>query len=451
VDDFAAATGAPDPFVRNLAFIGMGLALDALGRTSAAINAYESAVDAMPRARASAVQLAAHLYLQGDRQRASALLDGAFGPDALDLEPWRHILAWDRWVSAEVAWLRADAGVAAAASTPRAATTDPRPTNVYVPEPTLSAARPDSPVPNRAQAFRSRTNAVSLDVLVELARQPVAGLTAADFELRDLGQVQSVNVSEVSRVPLDVSLVVDLLNEIVVGKGKSVAVFNRTRQDLLEVARLLGPGDRLRLLQVDGQVAGEVWGLQAPPFPVDRIASIPEGSAGRETALPKSTYGRMQALFDVVTAALLRETSPDRRHLVIVFTDGIDGASIISPELFLAVARESQAVMYLARRDTQAEIAEKQRIPRAIPYAQLLWPPDHRIIEKAASITGGSAYYHPAGTLLPDFTNIFDRFRRSYTVSYQPSTEIAGWHDISIRIKRSGDYHVVSRKGYTVR
>jgi hypothetical protein len=39
----------------------------------------------------------------------------------------------------------------------------------------------------------------------------------------------------------------------------------------------------------------------------------------------------MQALYDVVAAALLHESPSDRRHLVIAFTDGVDGASVIRP------------------------------------------------------------------------------------------------------------------------
>lgn len=42
---------------------------------------------------------------------------------------------------------------------------------------------------NAAQTFRAGTDAVQVDVLVTRGDRPVAGLTAADFELRDNGVV----------------------------------------------------------------------------------------------------------------------------------------------------------------------------------------------------------------------------------------------------------------------
>ena len=65
-----AARAATDPFVRNLAWLGVGLSLDAEGRRTDATNAYRAAVEAMPRARASAVQLAAHVFLAGERRNS---------------------------------------------------------------------------------------------------------------------------------------------------------------------------------------------------------------------------------------------------------------------------------------------------------------------------------------------------------------------------------------------
>lgn len=471
--DFTHSTrSTADPFVANLASIGMGLVLDAQGRLADAAVAYRSAVEAMPAARASAIQLAAHLYLVGERDDASQVVDAAFGPDALDLEPWRHIIAPDRMVPADLAWLRAALNMPAARpagqSVPRLVT-DPAivsgPSQAVVPSSPASTHQAGQPT------FRSRANAVVLDVLVESNRVPVGGLTNDDFEVLDNGQRQTVDVVQVDTVPIDVSLVVDFFNETWVEKFtltkensefglstsrasnrvQSPAVFRQTRQDMLDMPRALKLTDRLRVLQVDGQVGGELWPLQRPPFPVERLPDLPIGSLGQETAQPQSTYGRMQGLYDVVTAALLRQTPPDRRHIVVVFTDGVDGASVLTPTLFLAVARESMSVMYLARRDTQDEIALKLEIKRATPYAKFLWPPDPHVIEKAAESTGGSVYYHPSGTLLPDFKEIFDRFRRSYVVRYQPTTAASGWHDVSIRITRAGKYDVKARKGYTVK
>jgi VWFA-related protein len=452
-----AARTATDPFVRNLAWLGVGLSLDAEDRRTEATDAYRAAVEAMPRARASAVQLAAHLFLAGKRSEASQLVGSAYGPDALDLEPWRHVIAFDRLVPDDLRRLR---GAVALPNQPdgRASGEPPR----LSPSARLPPSAPaeDRSVSQRPGTLRARANAVVLNVLVASDRRPVIDLAGSDFEVTDNGERQVVEVERADTVPLDISLVIDSFNEIVVGSGRgaeiaSPVVSARTRQDLLSVAGVVAPDDRLRVLQVDGNVAAEIWSLQPPPFPVDRLpgrqwGSLPKYTNPLDFAEASATYGRMQALYDVVTAALLHESPSDRRHLVVVFTDGVDGASVIPPKLLLDVARESDAVMYLARRDTQTEIASKVRNKEATPYGMLLWPPDPQVIEQATVNTGGSIYYRPLGSLLPPFKEMFDRFRRSYILRYQPTNPASGWHDVTIRITRPGRYDVRARRGYTV-
>jgi hypothetical protein len=450
-----AARTATDPFVRNLAWLGVGLSLDAEGRRTEAADAYRAAVEAMPRARASAVQLAAHVFLAGERREASELINSAYGPGALDLEPWRHVIAFDRLVPDDLRRLRGAVALPHHSDAPQHVTEMP-----FVSSPAPfppSAPAEDRSASQRPSALRARANAVVLNVLVASDRRPVTDLVAADFEVTDIGERQVVEVDHADTVPLDISLVIDSFNEIGVGSGRGIelatpAVSRRTRQDLVSVASLLSPDDRLRLLHVDGNVAAEIWSFQRPPFPLDRLPTWPwplrPSRADRAGA--DATYGRMQALYDVVAAALLHESPSDRRHLVVAFTDGVDGASVIPPDLFLDVARESDAVMYLARRDTQTEVAVKARNKDAAPYGSLLWPPDPRVIEQATVSTGGSVYYRPLGSLLPPFKEIFDRFRRSYILRYQPTNVAPGWHDVTIRITRKGSYDVRARRGYTL-
>lgn len=472
VEDFrTAAASTGDPFVRNLAMIGAGLAFTAQERQADAIGALRHAVDAMPRARASAILLAAHLFLSGERGESAAVVNRAFGPDALELEPWRHVLQFDRHAPVDFAELRALLGLP-----PRQEGAVPIPAVRKTAVNASAAVRGESrgvqvnPPHQPGQVFRSMANAVTLDVLVQTGRVPVAGLKAADFEVLDNGQRQSVEVVEVERVPIDISLVIDFVNEGVVGRFTvtridpesrlsryrisnevwSPKVGQRTREDMMEVAGALRASDRLRLLQVDENVANELWPMQPPPFPVERLPPPMVRPSLHDTPRGTATYGRMQGLYDVVAAALLRESPADRRHLVVVFTDGVDGASALPPSLLLALARESPSVMYIARRETAEEFAVKMGIKGAIPYSGLLWPPDQHVIERAAESTGGSVYYHPQGTLLPDFRAIFDQFRKSYVIRYQPTSATPGWHEVTVTIGKPGRYDVKSRRGYTI-
>ncbi len=74
----------------------------------------------------------------------------------------------------------------------------------------LAALLPPGPIlATQKQAFSSRTLGVRVDVLVTDGRNPVAGLTAADFELRDNGILQTIDVVDTSDIPVNAILALD--------------------------------------------------------------------------------------------------------------------------------------------------------------------------------------------------------------------------------------------------
>ena len=58
----------------------------------------------------------------------------------------------------------------------------------------LALVPPGALLADFLQTFSSRTVGVRVDVLVTHGRMPVGGLTAADFELRDNGVLQSIEI-----------------------------------------------------------------------------------------------------------------------------------------------------------------------------------------------------------------------------------------------------------------
>src|SRR3569832_1432782 len=60
-----------------------------------------------------------------------------------------------------------------------------------------------------SQRFSSTTLAVRVDVLVTDGGHPVGGLTAADFELRDNGVLQKLEVVDGADVPINAVLALD--------------------------------------------------------------------------------------------------------------------------------------------------------------------------------------------------------------------------------------------------
>ncbi len=61
----------------------------------------------------------------------------------------------------------------------------------------------------RQSLFRATTLGVRVDVLVTDGKKPVAGLTGRDFEVRDNGVLQAVEVVDAAEVPLNVVLALD--------------------------------------------------------------------------------------------------------------------------------------------------------------------------------------------------------------------------------------------------
>ena len=80
--------------------------------------------------------------------------------------------------------------------------------------------------PASQERFRTSAEAVRVDVLVKAGNRPVAGLTAADFDLRDRGVPQRIDSVAFEDVPLSVMIALDNSDSV---KGQAL-------QDLRDAA-----------------------------------------------------------------------------------------------------------------------------------------------------------------------------------------------------------------------
>ena len=64
------------------------------------------------------------------------------------------------------------------------------------------------------QTFRSGADGVRVDVHVQVGKKPVAGLTAADFDVRDSGVRQDVQALAIEDVPLSLVLALDVSGSV---------------------------------------------------------------------------------------------------------------------------------------------------------------------------------------------------------------------------------------------
>lgn len=171
--------------------------------------------------------------------------------------------------------------------------------------------------------FRGATDLVTVDVSVRSQGTPIAGLEPADFVLLDNGIRQTVERLDVEAVPVDVSILLDT-NQ---GVADDVRGFP---DEVRRIAALLRPSDRLRVMTIGHNVADLV--------PVQTAAELPEV---RQVA----AHGLASA-HDGIAAALIRSVDPNRRHLVIALTNGIDEVSALPASAVRDLARRSNATLY---------------------------------------------------------------------------------------------------------
>ena len=313
------------------------------------------------------------------------------------------------------------AAVVALASTPRATST-----NSYAPQ---------------SPQFRGRTDVVSVPVSVTQGRNPVSGLTAADFELTDNGARQVIEAVSLETVPIDVTF---LFAEFPWERGHE---FRRVLERAGQTRNQLGKDDRLRLVLADSlEVTGRF---------VDRTASV--AAAPGVMALQwlgvgtNSNHGFGVALADALFYALALPTGPDRRHVVIAFTDGHSTASVLDMDMLPRLASRSDAVLHAVLWAVPSEGGNSGGInispPPASPRRD--WEASFRKLDETVQRTGGTL--QRSANASEALTEILANFRNSYVLRYTPAeTPKPGWHELKVTVKRPGAFSIRARRGYEV-
>jgi VWFA-related protein len=261
----------------------------------------------------------------------------------------------------------------------------------------------------RAQdvTFSSRVEAVRVDVLVTENGLPVRGLAPADFELRDNGVPQQIDLISFDQVPLNVVLALDM--------SDSVA------------------GERLQRLQAAGNaiLGGIEKNDQAALVTFSdavRLGAKLSGDVAPVRAALQRAHGSGQtSLIDGVYAGIQVGESDAGRALMIVFSDGLDTASWLPAEKVLDAAKRSDVVAY--------GVAVRS-------------PAKPEFLRDLTSFTGGRLFeVEKMDKLDSIFLGILQEFRQRYLLSYTPrGVAREGWHKLDVRVKRAGT--VKARPGY---
>lgn len=255
--------------------------------------------------------------------------------------------------------------------------------------------------------FSARVDGVRIDALVTADGRPLVGLRPDDFDVRDNGVRQTVDLVSVGDVPVNVVLTLDLSRSVA---GPALAALKAAGESLLEA---LTDGDTAALVTFNRAVVQEV------PLTAD-LAAVRQG-------LARAQSGGDTSLIDAALAAMLLGDSDASRTLVVVFSDGVDTASF------------SRA----------SEVIETARRVNGVVYAVSTSGDDSRFLRDLTAAAGGRVIeVGEGGDPGPAFLEILQEFRRRYVLSFAP-TGVApgGWHALQIRVARPGA-RVQARSGY---
>jgi VWFA-related protein len=274
--------------------------------------------------------------------------------------------------------------------------------------------------------FLARTDVVSVDVSVRNGNLPVLGLSATDFRLSDNGMPQTIEAAAIEAVPIDVTLFHDTSPSLA-GRIEDL------KSDVREIAAMLRPTDRFRLLTFDLQV-NDVFGWR---------------TTGGLLNLDRVRLGRISSIYDAIFVAMMHRPDVDRRHLIVALTDCEDGSSVVGSALVEEAARRAEGVLHIIK------IGQRHADFRNIAMTVVSIPADargERRLESAAIRTGGQ-FHAPFITskkhAVTTFKMVFDDYRQSYVLRYTPrGVARDGWHEIKVEVPGHPRATIRARKGY---
>ncbi len=287
------------------------------------------------------------------------------------------------------------------------------------------------------QRFRSGADAVLVDVQVMAGGQPVAGLTAADFELRDSGVRQEVEVVSFADVPISLLLALDVSSSV---EGERLEQLQAAAREAIGALR---PGDQAAVLTFADRISRlSAWTSDLAPV-ARQIGTL-------------RAHG-WTALYDAVASAVSLREQAGGRVVVLVFSDGADTASWLDAPAVIDAARHSDVVVTAVSAAPRVQTASgrEARLAFGLDAALRRWfdtDPSlfpYAFLEVLTAETGGQ-YLHVAADreLSNAFRRIVADFRTRYLLTYRPDGVPAdGWHPLDVRVT-TRRAEVKARRGY---
>jgi VWFA-related protein len=287
----------------------------------------------------------------------------------------------------------------------------------------LCAQPPQQPVET---TFRSSVDVVTIQTSVRDARgRIVQGLTPADFEVRDNGEVRPVlEIRSDTKSPLSLAILVDMSGSMAVGSKIAMA-----RQAFDSVLTQLRDGeDEVGRYTFDAA-------LHERHALTSNLASLRNGLADFEPFGNTSLYDAIAA-----TARQLSERTATRKA-IIVLTDGIDTSSELNAGQVSGLASSIDVPVFvlatMPAADLRAAASVSERHSRS----------DVADLRDLAEWTGGRFAF--AKTFVETVTTaagLVDELRQQYVLAIEAASA-REWRRLDVRVKHPSAV-VKARNGY---
>jgi VWFA-related protein len=266
--------------------------------------------------------------------------------------------------------------------------------------------------PQDRAIFRSSVQTVVLHATVRNdAGRLVPDLTAADFEVRDEGQLVQISVFSNDPQPITVALLLDM-------SGSMVSQFRRVRDATKYFVEAIQPGDRVRIGTFGDEVA------LSPLLTGDK-------SVLRQIVAHELWPGGGTPLWNAVNAGMQSLAKEPGRRVVLVLTDGIDSGGLPG--------------LKGTERDARKAVEDQGFMVYVIGMEGTRL--DEAIVSLSAHSGGGHLMLEKDADLTATFAGVLEELRHQYEIGYLLPKADGKLHDVSVRLKRTG-MTVQARKNY---
>jgi VWFA-related protein len=292
---------------------------------------------------------------------------------------------------------------------------------------TLAVAAAVPGAPSQAPpVFRATVESVYVDVFVSRGGQPIPGLQASSFELKDNGVRQVAELLVAESQPLHAVLVFDTSSSLA---GERLTALKAAGKAFLDG---LGPEDQVALVGFSEEIA---W-----------LTSSTADKAAVRRALDNLEAAGTTAAFDALYAAVALSEEAGR-SLIVLFTDGEDNMSVLSEKQLVTVVERSNALVHTVGWREPGITSEPGLITAEITVPNQAFPP----LRQIAEASGGRFWWADSPEQLRRaFAEIADAMSHRYILRYEPQgVKREGWHRIEIKLRgQKGDLQ--ARHGYWV-